>query len=618
MRRMISAVRVPRTALGLFAINLAAFTLLRLAFLLLFRDHPIGAGDLLRAFYLGLKFDARLSAIVSFPLLFFSSRAYVAIVETLLAVLYAADFGTYAYIRQRLNAGVLEFLRNPIISMHMVWESYHVVWFGLGIVLFLAVIIFLFRGPRTADRGSRTTRLITALLFLACIYGKLSRYPLRWSDAYFSRDAFVGDLALNPAQYLFESTREEPPRFDVARVRRLYPAIAGYLGVEHPDLRTMSLTRTPPLFPQAGGMPNVVVIQLESFAAFKSGAFGNGMKGCPNFDALARDGILFTNYYSPSEKTARALFAVVFGIPDVSPWQASAHNPLTVNQATIVNAFTGYDKLYLLGGSANWSNIRGMLAHNIDGLRIFEEGSYRAPVVDVWGISDEDLLLAAGDVFRAEKKPFFAIIQTAGNHRPYTIPTQTHGFQVVHEDEALLHANGFDGNEEYNAFRFLDHALGLFFDRARSEPWFANTVFVLYGDHGTRTGAPGSVLTLGDLSLIVYHVPMVIYAPGFIRQPRRIDVAAGHIDIMPTLASFCGRAYENQTLGIDLLDPARAGSSAAFVFTAFREPPMLGLVQGSRYSIVRAGETESLPEAFYEFSRWLLFHNAPRAGTLYH
>ena len=150
MRRMISAVRAPRTALALFAINLVAFTLLRLVFLLLFRDHSIAAADVLRAFYLGLKFDARLAAIVSVPLLFFSSRAYVAIAETLLAVLYAADFATYAYIRQRLNAGVLEFLRNPIISLHMVWESYHVVLFALVIVAFVALIVFLFRGPRTA------------------------------------------------------------------------------------------------------------------------------------------------------------------------------------------------------------------------------------------------------------------------------------------------------------------------------------------------------------------------------------------------------------------------------------------------------------------------------------
>ena len=601
--------------LTLFAVNLAAFTVLRAVFLFAFRPHPIAAYDLAQAFYLGLKFDARLAAIVSLPLLFFSSTIYIFIVETMLAILYAADFGSYAYIHQRLNAEVLEFLRNPIISMHMVWESYHVVWFGLAIIGFLTVIVILVRRP-TANGQRRTGRAAVALLFLACIYGKFSRYPLRWSDAFFSTDSFVGELALNPAQYLFESMREEPPRFDMARVRRLYPTMVSYLGVDHPDPRTLTLLRTPPLFPQAPGNPNVVLIQLESFAAFKSGVFGNRMNGCPNFDDIARHGILFTNAYSPSEKTARALFAVVFGIPDVSPWQASAHNPLAVDQATIVNAFAGYDKLYFLGGSANWSNIRGMLAHNIAGLRIFEEGSYSARPVDVWGISDADLLLAANDVFRSEHKPFFAVVQTSGNHRPYTIPRQTHGFTPVHMDERALQANGFESEEEFNGFRLLDDALGIFFQQARREPYFANTVFVLYGDHGTRTGAPVRALTLGDLSLLVYHVPLVIYAPAFIHRPRTIDTAASHIDIMPTLASLCGHSYRNQTLGVDLFDPDRASRSAAFVFTTFRQPPTLGLVQGRRYAMVKSGETDSLAEGFYEFSRWLLFHNAPAAGVL--
>jgi membrane-anchored protein YejM (alkaline phosphatase superfamily) len=307
-------------------INLAAFTLLRAIFFVLFSDHRAPAPDLFHAFYLGLKFDARLAAIVSVPLLLFSSRAYIAVVEIVLAVVYAADFATYAYIRQRLNTGVLEFLRNPIISLHMAWESYHVALFGLIIAAVLALVVWFLREPRTANRESRTSRVAIAALFLMCIYGKLSRYPLRWSDAYFSRDSFIGDLALNPVQYLFESSREEPPRFDVARVRRLYPVMAAYLGVDHPDSATLTLERTPPLFPQVPGTPNVVLIQLESFAAFKSGAFGNRANGCPNFDALARNGILFTNSYSPSEKTARALFAVVFGIPDVSPWQG----PLTI------------------------------------------------------------------------------------------------------------------------------------------------------------------------------------------------------------------------------------------------------------------------------------------------
>ncbi|HEX9407024.1 MAG TPA: LTA synthase family protein [Thermoanaerobaculia bacterium] len=594
---------------------------MRIVFLIAFRPHAIPVHDLAHAFYLGLKFDARLAAIVSFPLFFFSSAIYVALVEAALAIVYAADFASYAYIHQRLNAELLEFLRNPLISLHMAWESYHVVWFALALIAFVALLVVLVaRGTKNEER--RTNRVAIAIFFLACIYGKLSRYPLRWSDAFFSTDSFVGELALNPVQYLFETMREEPPRFDVARVRRLYPLIARYLAVDHPDPRALTLVRTPPLFPLAakggGATPNVVLIQLESFAAFKSGAFGNRMNGCPNFDEIARRGILFTNAYSPSEKTARALFAVIFGIPDVSPWQASAHNPLTVDQATIINAFTGYDKLYFLGGSANWSNIRGMLAHNIAGLRMFEEGSYNAKPVDVWGIDDDDLLLAANDVFRSERRPFFAIVQTSGNHRPYTIPKDAHGFVVSHVPDTVLRANGFEDHAEYNGFRLLDHALGLFFDRARREPYFANTVFVLYGDHGTRTGAPSSALSLGDMALLVYHVPLVIYAPGFIRQPRRIDIAATPVDIMPTLASLCGRPYRNQTLGIDLFDPARAKDSAGFVFTTFHQPPILGLVQDGRYTIVRSGETDGLAEAFYEFSRWLLFHNAPGTGVMYH
>lgn len=606
-----------RRTLLLFAANVVLFTILRVVFLLVFGHHLTHA-DLVHAFYLGLKFDARLAAIVVAPLVVGGVRktaiGLVAAFELIVLICYASDFASYAYVHERLNASEIEFLRNPLISLHMVWESYHVVWFALGILAFLVALVFALRGgagTREAKKEPLVARIALAVFLLACIYGKASRYPLRWSDAYTARDPFVAELALNPPQFLFETMREEPEKLDINQVRRVYPLMASYVGVDHPDPNSLSLVRTPPLFPETTGTPNVVVIQLESFAAYKSSAFGNRLDACPNIDRLAREGILFTNYYSPSEKTARALFAVIFGIPDVSPWQAAGNNPMAVDQATIVNAFQGYDKFYFLGGSANWSNIRGMLAHNIDGLKIFEEGSYKAPVVDVWGISDEDLFLGANDAFRKQTKPFFALIQTSGNHRPYTIPKQTHGYQKVHLDDNLLHANGFDGNEEYNSFHYLDHAVGLFIQKASQEKYFRNTVFVLYGDHGTRTGAPGDALKLGDLSLLVYHVPMIIYAPGFNVAPRRIDEAASHIDLMPTLASFCGRPYKNQTLGIDLFDPGRRKRSAAFMFTTFREPPTLGLVEGGRYTIVKSGETTSLPEAFYQLSRWLLTHNKP-------
>ena len=106
-----------------------------------------------------------------------------------------------------------------------------------------------------------------------------------------------------------------------------------------------------------------------------------------------------------------------------------------------MNAFKDHRKFYFLGGSASWANIRGLLANNIPGLEIYEEGSYTSPRVDVWGISDLSLFEEANDVLKNSDEPFFAIIQTSGNHRPYTIPEDNKGFKILAEDDLELHEN---------------------------------------------------------------------------------------------------------------------------------------------------------------------------------
>ena len=597
-----------------FFANLLLLTLLRLAFFLAFRHTtgPLITSEVLFAFYLGLKFDARLMAILTLPLLAIRRGAavYIAVMELMLLLVYAIDFGSYGYIHRRVNAGLLELLNNPLISLHMVWESYHVVLFGATILAVVVLIVWAVRRTTRAPRGRARFTWIFAIFLIACLYGKISRYPLRWSDAYFSSNRFIGDVAMNPPQFFFDSMREKPAAYDVARLRKLYPQLAEYLSVEQPDANKLTFGRQPQIHPLTTGNPNVVLIQLESVAAFKLGVFGNRMNASPSLDSLARNGWLFTRHYTPSEKTARALFAVMFGIPDVSPWQASANNPLTIDQTSIAGAFTGYEKLYFLGGSANWSNIRGMLAHNIDGLRIYEEGSYREKPVDVWGITDEDLMLEANEVFRREQRPFFAVIQTAGNHRPYTIPEKTHGFVSEHVTDEQLRNGWFESNEELNGFRYLDHAVGLFMQAAQRETYFNNTIFVLYGDHGTRTGAPGSEQAMGDLSDIVYHVPLILYGPGILKTPRTIDTPSSHLDILPMLASLCGKPYVDRTLGIDILDPLNAAKSSAFYFTTFHDPPDLATIDRNGMTVTRSNDpSPTLGRAFYEASRWLLYHN---------
>lgn len=642
-----------------FFLNLLLLTALRLGFLIYFRPPEVVllSAPVMKALYLGLKFDARLLAWLCLPLLVLSwipgisltrSRAgrllwfsYLLIAEAVIMAAYFVDFGAYSYTSNRLNSSLLIFAEDPAISARMVLSSYPVFRLLLVLAAFLtAYYFFLSRTapPGTAGRPAKSGRFRRAaiyaafgLLLAAMIYGKFQRYPLRWSDAYFHPDAFICQLGLNPVLFFVDTLHEKPRNFDPDTARRYYPAVAEHFGVD-PDPETLSLRREGVPYQRVPSDTNVVIIFLETFASFKVGAAGNPLESSPRFDQAAEEGILFTRFYVPMENTSRSLFAVIFGTPDVGV-DSSSRNPLVINQHTILNAFTKHDKLYFLGGSANWRNISGMLAHNIEGLEIYEEGAYDSPVHDVWGISDLDLFIEANDVLRERgQKPFFAIIQTSGNHRPFLIPENSRGFTPRTADTDTLRKNGFYSPEEYRGFQFLDFCLGYFIDLASREDYFDKTLFVILGDHGTTGGAVDR--RFGGLATASVQVPLLFYAPALV-GPRRVEKVTSSLDLLPTLASFLGKPYVNQTLGRDIFDPAMTSPGSAFTFTPFRNPPRVGLIEDDFYAIVdpdgssalyrisspgperdisadypgRAERMTSLTRGFHEMSRYLLYHN---------
>jgi phosphoglycerol transferase MdoB-like AlkP superfamily enzyme len=204
------------------------------------------------------------------------------------------------------------------------------------------------------------------------------------------------------------------------------------------------------------------------------------------------------------------------------------------------------------------------------------EGSFASPEINVWGISDKDLFLEANEVFKKsggpgrQARPFFAYIQTSGNHHPYqkSISEKDTDFKKIVLDEELLKKYGFSSLLEFNAFRYSDYCFQKFMEAAKKETYFANTIFVFVGDHGVAGNAAALYPPVWtEQRLTDEHVPLLFYAPELLQPQKRSEVVS-QIDILPTVAGLLHFSYVNTTLGRDLLDPSKKNNYAFITNTA--------------------------------------------------
>lgn len=651
----------------LVLLNVLIFTALRLAFLYQFHNpaDPLSSDLLLNSLYIGLKFDLRLVLLINLPVFLFARikfvsifdkpsgqtlwSVYIAIINSLILVMYIIDFGFYAYLKERINASAIRFTQNPLIALQMMWETYPVIWSSVGLVLFIFIFTkalkFIIKAISNTSfphlHGWKNITLYSIMIFLWIfgIYGKFSYYPLRWSDAFYSPHQFASSLALNPVLHIFDTMKNREIKYDIDETRKYYDLVASYLGVENQDKETLNFTRHIKHQPAMPKKPNIIFVIIESLAFYKTGISGNPLDPTPNIDAIAEKSLLFNRFYVPHAGTARSVFTFITGLPDVEVNRTSSRNPLIVKQHTILSAFDEYRKFYFLGGSASWANIRGLLQHNITDIEIYEEGSYKSPRVDVWGISDLYLFQEANDVLsKVNNSPFFAIIQTSGSHRPYTIPEDNRGFEYRNEDEEEVIKYGYDSVEELNAFRFIDHSIGLFMETAKKENYFDNTIFVFFGDHGLPGHPEHRPKAEEHLSLTRLHVPLFIYAPKLIPEGKVFDTIASEVDILPTVASLTSRSYLNTTLGRNLLNSSHDMNRYSFIVASHGPVSKIGLLDSSFYFTMnndgsnkrlhmldnetprsdvsknypeKAESMEQLCRGLYETSRYISYHNSP-------
>ncbi|MGV8844795.1 MAG: LTA synthase family protein [Pseudomonas sp.] len=581
------------TLLSGFAL-LLLYTLLRVA-LLVYNRELIGASPasvFVEAFYNGLRFDLRVVVYACIPLLLslLSVRAMAArnlhrlwltAFASITLFLGLAEMDFYREFHQRLNSLVFQYFQeDPSTVMSMLWNGFPVGRYLLAWAVVTGLLAMLFKGldllsrprlhavsPSTAATAApawywRTGTFVVCLLVaVVAARGHVSQGPpLRWGDAYTTESMFANQLGLNgtltlvsAAQASFGSHRDNAWQSTMSDTQALESVRKMLLTPNDQlvDADTAAIRRdfTPPA---EGTLPirNVVVILLESFAGHFVGALGSPSNITPNFDKLAKEGLLFDRFFSNGTHTHQGMFASMACFPNLPSFEYLMRTPegahLFSGLPQLLGA-RGYDNLYVYNGNFQWDNQSGFFSNqgmtNFIGREDFVDPVFMDPT---WGVSDQDMFdrgaaELANNYGKPGKKPFYALLQSLSNHTPYALPADLPVEAVTGHGSA---------DEHLTAMRYTDWALGQFFDKARKEPYFKETLFVVVGDHGF-----GSDEQLTEMDLFRFNVPLLLIAPGIQDISGAVSHTAGtQIDIVPTIMGRLGGEVRHQCWGRDLLN----------------------------------------------------------------
>tara|TARA_B100000686_G_scaffold355370_1_gene473742 strand:- start:1527 stop:3398 length:1872 start_codon:yes stop_codon:yes gene_type:complete len=276
--------------------------------------------------------------------------------------------------------------------------------------------------------------------------------------------------------------------------------------------------------------PNVIIFILESMGREYWGSLNRERK-IPNYkgytpflDSLSKHSLIFTNFFSNSRKSIHGMSAILAGIPSFeTAYTSSAYSNQPIESIVSVVNSLGYDSSFFHGapnGSMGFLGFSKTLGFN----NYYGKDEYNNDddFDGYWGIWDEPFLNYTKNIIDKKKEPFFATVFTLTSHEPYIIPQK-------YEDK-------FEGGflPMHKTVRYTDFSIKKFFDRAKTQPWFDNTIFLFTADHGNQTYYDYYKKIINR-----FANPLMIYWPkGTLKGVS--DQLSHHMDIYPTLVDLIG------------------------------------------------------------------------------
>lgn len=556
-----------RVLLWLGACFLSVSTLTRLALLIATGSGvPASPGYWLYAFAVGFGYDLLTLVYFAWPLVlllwllprrWLARRPGVAMVGALSLLLLfvllfvaVSEWTFWEEFQARFNFIAVDYLVYTTEVIGNIRESYPIGWILSGLAVLGLLVFAATRRWRLVRNDSASFRSRTLVVAAWLVMSVLGTWLVSGEMKDRTDNTYVNELAGNGMYQFFAAYRSAS--LDYERYYRTLPIDEAFTQVRR-QLSTPDATFNGPTGIARhihNAAPerrlNVVLISVESLSAEFSGTYGRKKQSLtPKLDALTRASLLFTDLYANGTRTVRGLEALALSVPP-TPGESIVkreHNEGLFSLASVFNS-KGYASQFLYGGYGAFDNMNYFFGNNgydvHDREEIPKDGIHHA---NIWGVADEDLYTMAMKQFdrtHATGKPFFAHVMTTSNHRPYTFPAGRGSWPQGKRESAVA---------------YTDWAIGDFLLRARSHPWFANTIFVITADHCASSGG------IAALPVFRYRIPMWIYSPGNV-APGRFTEMISQVDIGPTILGMLGMDYNSQFYGVDVFqrppDSARA------------------------------------------------------------
>lgn len=464
---------------------------------------------------------------------------YNIVMSVVVALLVVADTALYKFWQFKLDTSVFSYLQSLKGAFASVSTTY--ILAAVAAVAAVACIFFAFvqsvvalylrMGPFVASGwllhvGASVAGLV--MLGLLYIFTRgLKIRPNNPSVAYHSRNPFYNHCALNAGFNLIYSltVKENFTRqfrfFDDARRAEIFEPLFPLKGT--PQVKLLKTDR-----------PNILLIVWESLCARYIESLGGMADVTPNFDRLAREGVLFTRCDAGSFRTPRGLVCLLSGYlgqPTTSVIRYTRKLPNLPAFPRVLRDL-GYDTMAVHGGDLSIMHKSDYyLASGHDRLVSQRDFPASAPT-GKWGVHDgyvfSWMLDEIGRKTREGGK-WYATLQTLSSHEPFDVP-----YDRLRERDVMA-----------NSFAYTDDCFGRFVDSLKKTPAWDDLLIICTGDHGFNFGE--------SLSRSKYpHIPLLLLG-GAVRQPMRIDTIIGQTDLAATLLGQLGLPHEEFVFSRDVL-----------------------------------------------------------------